>query len=129
LRLALILVAVAAGAGIPGPSSGQGNAGQGDAGRGEAIIASKCAVYHSTRPGWHKEGPSLAGVFGRRAGTAPDFTGYRALRGIDVVWQEQSLDAWLADPKGFSGRGSAMAVKLGDPEACADVIAYLRTLR
>ena len=129
LRLALILSAAAAGASILGSSSGQGRDGQGEASRGERIFASKCAVCHSTTPGWHKEGPSLAGVFGRRAGTAADFTSYRALRGMDVVWEEQSLNAWLADPKGFSGRGSAMSVKLADAEARADVIAYLRSLR
>jgi cytochrome c len=57
-----------------------------------------------------------------------DFTGYRALRGLDVVWSEASLDAWLADPKKFTGRTSAMPVKLADPQDRADVIAYLRRL-
>jgi cytochrome c2 len=51
------------------------------------------------------------------------------LRGLDVVWSEASLDAWLADPKGFTGRNSAMPAKLADPQGRADVIAYLRRLR
>ncbi|MDZ3836726.1 MAG: c-type cytochrome [Rhodospirillales bacterium] len=123
---AAAVVAAAAG-GIPGVRGQDGLVG--DADRGEAVFASKCAVCHSTRAGWNKEGPSLAGVFGRRAGTAADFTGYRALRGLDVVWSEASLDAWLADPKGFTGRNSAMPAKLGDPRDRTDVIAYLRRLR
>jgi cytochrome c len=128
LRRAFISVAVAGAAWAS--SSARGHDGvQGDALRGEAIFASKCAVCHSKMAGWHKEGPSLAGVFGRRAGTAPDFNGYRALRGMNVVWSDESLDAWLADPKGFSGRDSAMSVKLADAQTRADVIAYLRTLR
>lgn len=108
------------------PATGDGAGG--DARRGAAIFAKTCAVCHSVTAGWHKEGPSLAGVFGRRAGTAKEFAGYRALRGLDVVWDDRSLDAWLADPKGFSGRGSAMPVKLADPQARSDVIAYLHSL-
>jgi cytochrome c2 len=110
------------------PGAGGNDGPGGDAGRGGRIFASKCAVCHSLTVGWHKEGPSLAGVFGRRAGTAKDFTGYRALRGLEVVWDDHSVNAWLADPKGFSGRASAMPVKLADPQARADVIAYLRSL-
>jgi cytochrome c2 len=120
-------VAAAAAGGIPG-ARGQ-DAIAGDADRGEVVFGSKCAVCHSTRAGWNKEGPSLAGVFGRRAGSAADFTGYRALRGLDVVWSEATLDAWLADPKGFTGRNSTMPAKLADPKDRADVIAYLRRLR
>jgi cytochrome c len=120
-------VAAAAAGGSPGARGQDGI--PGDAGRGEAVFAGKCAVCHSVRAGWNKEGPSLAGVFGRHAGTAADFTGYRALRGLDVVWSEASLDAWLADPKGFTGRDSAMPAKLADPQERADVIAYLRRLR
>lgn len=127
---ALIFAAAAATATAWGLSGGHGRDGAaGDARRGADIFASECAVCHSIRPGWHKEGPSLAGVYGRRAGSAPEFTGYRALRGMDVVWGDQSLDAWLADPKSFSGRDSAMPVKLVDAQVRADVIAYLRSLR
>jgi cytochrome c len=93
------------------------------------VFSSSCAVCHSVHAGWNKEGPALAGVFGRRAGTAPGFTRYLALRGLDVFWSEATLDAWLADPKGFTGRNSAMPTKLGDSQDRADVIAYLRRLR
>lgn len=120
-------VAAAAAGALPG-ARGQDTIAA-DAQRGEAVFASACAVCHSVHAGWNKEGPSLAGVLGRRAGTAAGFTGYRAWRGLDVVWSEASLDAWLADPKGFTGRNSAMPVKLADPQDRADVIAYLRRLR
>lgn len=97
--------------------------------RGARIFAHSCTVCHSPLAGLHKEGPSLAGVYGRRAGSVPFFANYRALRGLDVVWDEDTLDAWLADPQGFTGRSSAMAVKLADPQDRADVIAYLQTLK
>lgn len=71
----------------------------------------------------------MAGIYGRRAGSIPFFTNYRALRGADVVWDEKTLDAWLADPRAFTGRSTAMPVKLADAKDRADVIAYLKTLK
>lgn len=126
----LILAAAVAIATAWGSLGARGRDGAGgDARRGEAVFTGECAVCHSTIAGWHKEGPALAGVFGRRAGTAPEYTGYRALRGMNIVWSEDTLDAWLADPRGFGGRDTLMTVKLTDAAARADVIAYLRTLR
>jgi cytochrome c len=61
-----------------------------------------CIACHSLAPGQHLTGPSLANLFGRRAGTAPGFQRYsEALRRSGVVWDERSLDAWLADPARF----------------------------
>lgn len=100
------------------------------AAEGQRIFETRCAVCHSTEPEYHKEGPSLAGAYGRRAGTAPFFPRYRGLTGSQVVWNDETLDAWLADPRAFlGGRATAMTFKLSDPEERAAVIAYLRTLR
>jgi cytochrome c len=100
------------------------------ASRGEAVFFKQCAVCHTTAPEFHKEGPSLSGVYGRRAGTAPFFAGYRGLKGASVVWDESTLDAWLADPRAFlDGRDTGMTLRLNEPGERADVIAYLKTLR
>jgi cytochrome c len=97
---------------------------------GKAVFQQSCAVCHSTVAEFHKEGPSLAGVYGRRAGTAPFFPQYRGLRGADFIWTEQALDAWLADPRAFlGGRDTTMNYRLTDSAARAEVIAYLKTLR
>jgi len=117
------LVALAFGLGLVTAAPGQG-----DVDRGAALFSRSCAVCHSVMTGLHMEGPSLAGVYGRQAGSVPFFTNYRALRGLDVVWDEEALNAWLADPRGFTGRGSAMSVKVADARDRADVIAYLKTL-
>jgi cytochrome c len=98
--------------------------------RGKSVFENQCAVCHATAPEFHKEGPSLAGVYGRRAGTAPFFAGYKGLRGADFVWDERTLDAWLADPRGLlDGKNTAMTLRLNDPSQRADVIVYLKTLR
>jgi cytochrome c len=101
-----------------------------DVGEGERLYAKHCLVCHAVEPGYHREGPSLAGVFGRRAGTAPLFGHYRGLKGATVVWNEQTLDRWLDDPRAFlGGRDTSMTYKLPAADDRAAVIAYLRTLR
>jgi cytochrome c len=85
-----------------------------------------CTACHSLEPGRHRTGPSLAGVFGRKAGTAETFRRYSpALKAADVVWNEVTLDAWIADPQAFIP-GNRMAFRgLSDAQARADLIAYL----
>lgn len=105
-------------------------AGAGSTSSGRDVYDHQCAVCHATEAEYHKEGPSLAGVYGRRAGTAPFFTGYKALKGADFAWTDANLDAWLADPRAFAGgRNTTMTLRLADRRQRADVIAYLKTLR
>jgi cytochrome c len=71
-------------------------AGPGNVGQGKQVFASRCAGCHSLEQ--HREGPKLAGVFGRASGTAPGFIYSFALKKAAVKWDEQSLDKWLANP-------------------------------
>jgi cytochrome c2 len=97
---------------------------------GRELFQKQCAVCHAVAPEHHKEGPSLAGFYGRRAGTAPFFTAYKSLKGANFVWDDSSLDAWLADPRGFvGGKDTGMTLKVDDPGQRAALIAYMRTLR
>lgn len=99
-----------------------------DAARGAQVFRA-CAACHSLVAGEHRTGPSLAALFGRRAGTAEGFLRYsNALRQSTVVWNEKSLDAWLRDPASFIP-GNAMTYQgLPDGRARGDLIAYLRAV-
>src|SRR3954454_5595449 len=78
------------------------------------------------RPAVIWTGPSLAGVVGRKAGTAPGFTRYSsALKASGVVWDAASLDAWLIDPAGFVPGNRMPFPGLPEAQARSDVIAYL----
>ena len=92
-----------------------------------ARVFRACAACHSLEPGRHLTGPSLASAWERKAGTVEGFTRYSsALQSADVVWNEQTLDAWLTDPQRFIP-GNWMTFKgIKNDQARADLIAYLK---
>ena len=92
---------------------------------GEKLFTLKCGTCHSMEPGKHKVGPSLAGVVGRKAG-ATDFERYRALKGADFVWTVENLNDWIANPKGFIGKPTAMTVKVRIQEERDAIIDHLK---
>ena len=104
----------------------------GDAAKGEKVF-NKCKACHSTEAGKNKTGPSLHGVFGRKAGTAEGFTRYKGLDGADWTWDEEHLNEYLKDPKKYTklknGKSAAMVLKLSKESEREDVIAYLKTLK
>jgi cytochrome c len=100
----------------------------GDAARGAQVFRA-CMPCHSIVAGRHMTGPSLAHVWGRKAGTAPGFTRYSdALAKSGITWNAETLDKWLANPARLVP-GTAMSFPgLDDARARADVIAYLRAV-
>jgi len=86
-----------------------------------------CIACHSLEPGRHLTGPSLANVFGRKAGEVPGFQRYSdALKRSGMVWDEKSLDAWLRDPAGLIPGNTMTFRGIKDEKARSDLIAYLR---
>ena len=99
-------------------------AGDPDAG---ARVFRTCAACHTIEPGVHRTGPSLASVFGRKAGAAGGFRRYsNALRSTELVWREDTLNGFLANPRGYLPGNRMTFPGLSDPQTRADVIAYLK---
>ena len=63
---------------------------------GADIFASRCAGCHALDR--DKEGPRLAGVYGRTAGAVEGFQYSSALKNSKLVWNNETLDKWLTDP-------------------------------
>ncbi|KRG42929.1 cytochrome C [Stenotrophomonas pictorum JCM 9942] len=87
-----------------------------------------CAGCHDTRPDLgHRVGPNLHGVIGRKAGTAPGYVYSEAMSASGIIWDAQTLDAFLASP---SKRvpGSKMVNATADPARRRAVIEYLSSL-
>jgi cytochrome c len=93
----------------------------GDAARGKAAFEDRCTLCH----GGEGQGPDLAGVVGRKAGTKPGASD--ALKASGITWTPASLDRFLANPTG-AVPGTAMPVSVDDAGTRADIIAYLATL-
>ena len=100
----------------------------GDAARGARVVQT-CLACHSLNPGRHLTGPSLAGVVGRKAGTADGFSRYsEALKQSGVKWDPQHLDAWLKNPAALVPGNSMGFPGMADDGARADLVAYLEAV-
>lgn len=118
-----ILLAMSLGVGLIGGTASAA----GDPEEGARAFRS-CAACHALRPGEHRTGPSLAGIVGRTAGTVEGFRRYSpALQKAEVVWTEDMLDAWLADPQAVIPGNRMTFPGIADAQARADLIAYLET--
>lgn len=70
----------------------------GDLKRGEKLFE-ECRACHAVERGVHGVGPSLNGVFGRAAGAVEEFRYSPALRRSGIVWNVQTMDAYISDPQ------------------------------
>jgi len=101
----------------------------GDAARGRQVFAA-CRTCHYPEKGYgHHNGPSLFAIFGRTAGTQQDFDYYSPwLKKSGLVWTPELLDTWLANPN-MLPESAMVFVGIPDPQARADLIAYLAQFR
>ena len=102
----------------------------GDAANGQQIFRTNgCPACHGIREtDTSMVGPSMFGLLGRKAGTAPSLLGAsEGLKQYGVTWTTETLNEFLADPNA-KVPGTPMAGVLIDPQQRADVIAYLSTL-
>jgi cytochrome c len=98
-----------------------------DAVAGKKAFA-QCSVCHST-DGTDGVGPTLQGIVGSKAGEVPGFRFSRAMKASNIMWDDKSLDAYLADPQ-KTIPGNVMPFSgLADAKERADLIAYLKTLK
>lgn len=116
-------------------SSGVANA-HGDAVKGKENYKSRCADCHSLIDGDHKAGPSLQGVFGRRAGTTKGFFYSKYLKAAGekgLVWNDKKMRAYITYPNGFLKKylgvrrvKSKMKKRYKNHKLRHDVVEYLR---
>lgn len=98
----------------------------GDASRGQQVFRT-CAACHSLEPDRNMTGPSLAGLWGRKAGGLVGFERYSdALKSSGIIWDDRSLDAWLTDPDHMVPDNDMPFNGIRDEGARADLLAFLK---
>jgi len=117
-RISLI-VAAAALAAVATPAAAEGDAVAG------AKVFKRCSTCHSLAPGENMMGPSLAGVFGKKA-AQQDFKYSKAMAASGLTWDEKTLDTYLANPTAVV-KGTSMIFRVPKAEDRANLIAYLKT--
>ena len=111
---------------IASSSLGQALAADGSPQRG-AMVYGACAGCHSLEAHLSLTGPSLAAVWGKKAGSVIDFPRYStALKQGNFVWDEVTLFAWLANPQEFVPGTNMTFRGLRDEKQRSDLIAFLK---
>jgi cytochrome c len=95
----------------------------GDSARGKEIYDTRCSACHSLDA--NRVGPMHRGVYGRKAGSVPDYNYSAGVRASTVIWTEETLDKWLTEPRAFIP-GAKMTFHLSQKTDRDDVIAYLK---
>jgi cytochrome c len=116
IRLALAAALVAA--------AGAAQA-DGDAARGEKRFED-CAACHKLQAGVNDIGPTLHGIFQRKAAELIDYRYSAALKRSGIAWTPQTLDAFIADPQRLVPANRMPYAGMPDAADRADLIAYLQ---
>ncbi len=86
-----------------------------------------CTACHSLESNRNMTGPSLAGVWNRKAGTASGFPRYSdVMKESNVTWNEKTLNAYLKNPEQFMPGNHMTFAGIPDDETRADVVAFLK---
>jgi cytochrome c len=96
----------------------------GDPARGEARFQ-ECAACHRLDAGANEVGPSLHGIFMRKAGELADFRYSPAMKRSGIVWTAQTIEQYVADPQAMIPANRMPYAGMAKAADRADLIAYL----
>ena len=94
-----------------------------DASRGETVYA-RCLACHALA--FDRVGPRHCGLLGRRAGSVPGFDYSPAMKRSAIIWDENTLDRFLAAPMKLVPGTTMTYDGVPDRHDRADLSAYLR---
>lgn len=93
---------------------------------GATLFRRQCATCHSLKASDPpRQGPHLAGVIGRPAGSVPGFKYSANYATAGFAWDEERLDPYLANPQAVIA-GSNMAYRQANAGIRRSIIEYLK---
>ena len=96
----------------------------------QAGAEGRCKACHDLSGPKHKTGPSLKGIFNRKAGST-DYSKYKSMKDGNWVWDEANLRTFLTDTKtgivALAGDGAKTSMKFKlKGKKLDEVIAFLK---
>ncbi len=100
-----------------------------DANAGKSLFRERCSVCHTAESGDNggAQGPSLIGIMGRPAASAPQFSYTTALRDSKLTWDAATLKRFLADPTRMVP-GTSMVLAVPAETDRDNLIAYFQSV-
>jgi cytochrome c len=90
---------------------------------GEKVFKKKCKACHSLTK--KKVGPPLGDIWDKKAGSQKGYKYSKAMKRSKVIWTDETLDSFLANPKKYI-KGTKMKIKGLKPNHWSAVIQYLK---
>ena len=92
---------------------------------GKQVYAS-CMACHSFKR--DRTGPRHCGLFGRKAGTVPEFKYSSVMREASIIWNTETLDRFLKSPLTMMPGTTMGFAGVKDNQKRRDLIAYLKSV-
>ena len=99
-----------------------------DLAKGEKTFI-KCKVCHAVEKDVSKIGPSLYGVFGRKAGSLESFPNYSdAIKSMDIVWGDETIREFVKAPRTYIAGTKMIFLGIKDDKEIDNLLVYLKSV-
>ena len=92
---------------------------------GKALFA-QCSPCHSLAPSHNDRGPTLYHLLGRKSGVVVGYHYSRAMENAAIVWRDDTLTRFLADPQRLVPGTTMIFAGISDPQQIKALMDYLR---
>ena len=89
----------------------------------EKVFKKKCISCHSLTK--TKIGPPLGDIWNKKGGSHKGYRYSKAMKTSKVIWNEETLDLFLTNPKKFI-KGTKMSIRGLKPKYRTPIIEYLK---
>lgn len=73
---------------------------------GQTAFNNNCRTCHTMKEGDNRQGPNLAGIVGRKAGSLQNYNYSSSMKQSGITWDEANLDQFIANPEQVVGGNS-----------------------